>query len=253
MNTPIAQKRVAVISGGTGYVGSAVAVRLAKDGMSVAVLHNSSPESRVQELLTTLEGFSHKAYKCNLQNAGEVTATIDTIEKEMGNIYACVHAAGGMPKPKQLHLSPLEDLKEQFTVNVFGSFNFLSSCATRLKEHKEGILIGITTAGVVTQSNTKARGTYSVVKFAVQGMLVALKEELASSNVRVYSVAPGVMEGGMNSGTPKAFIEIVKHASPTGTITNAMEVADKISYLCSDASIGVTDLTFLMAPETGTA
>jgi len=250
MNTLNTQKRIAVISGGTGYVGFEVAKKLAEDGMSVAILYHTKSKEEVEGMVKTLKADGHHSYVCNLEDADNVKQTLELIEKEMGNIYACIHTAGVIPKPKQLHLSSLKDLQEQFEVNVFGSFNFLMSAATILKEHKQGVIIGIITANVVTQNNTKARGAYSVVKFALQGMLVALKEELKASNVRVYSIAPGVMEGGMNSSTPRAFIEIVRNSSPTKKLTDANEVANKISFLCGDDSINVSELTFLLAPET---
>lgn len=244
------QKRIAVISGGTGYVGFEVARKLADDGMSVAILYHIKTKEEVDQMVKTLKGEGHNAYRCNLEDADNVKQVLEQIEKEMGNIYACIHTAGVIPKPKQLHLSSVKDLQEQFEVNVFGSFNFLIACANLLEEHKQGVIVGITTANVVTQNNTKARGAYSVVKFALQGILVALKEELKSFNIRVYSVAPGVMEGGMNSETPKAFIEIVRHSSPTKTLTSSVDVACKISYLCSDDASDTYELTFLLAPET---
>lgn len=250
MNTSNIQKRIAVISGGTGYVGFEVAKKLADDGMSVAVLYHKKSKEEVEEMMKMLNGEGHHAYVCNLEDADKIKQVLELIEKEMGNIYACIHTAGIIPKPKQLHLSSVKDLQEQFEVNVFGSFNFLIICANLMKEHRQGVIVGITTANVITQVNTKARGAYSVVKFALQGMLVTLKEELKSFNVRVYSIAPGVMEGGMNSSTPRAFIEIVRNSSPTKKLTDANEVANKISFLCSDKSASVSELTFLLAPET---
>lgn len=244
------KKRIAVISGGTGYVGFEVAKKLSNDGMIIAMLYYNTTKDEVSNKLSVLEGKGHRAYSCNLADEDAIKKTVDMIEEEMGDIYACIHTAGVMPKPKQLYLSTSKDLREQFDVNVFGSFNFLSACALKLKDHKKGIIIGITTAGVVTRTNTKARGAYSSIKFALQGMLVALKEELSPYNIRVYSVAPGFMEGGMNSSMPKAFVEIVKNSSPTKMITNASEVAEKISFLCSDNSVNIKELTFLIAPET---
>ncbi len=250
MNKDEVHTRIAVISGAMGYVGFEVAKKLAHEGMQVAMLYHSTSEEVVAEKLGSLVGKGHHAYKCDLQEREQVEDVIASIEKEMGEIYACVHAAGVIPKLKQLHLSSLEDLEEQFDVNIFGSFNFLSACALKLKAHQMGVIVGVTTANVVTNVNTKARGAYSVIKFALQGMLVALKEELNPSNVRVYSVAPGFMAGGMNSVIPKAFVEIVKNSSPSKTLTNASEVAEKISYLISDKAKDVDELTFLIAPET---
>ncbi len=241
--------RVAVISGGMGYVGSVVATRLAKEGMRIALLYHTTSEQAASEALSNLFGGGHVAYKCDVRDAVNTKQVIVRIEDEMGNIYVAIDAAGILPKPKQLSASRIEDVREQFETGVFGSFNFLSACAARLKEHTEGVIIGITTAAVVTSVNTKARGAYSMIKFAIQGLLTAFKEELLVHNVRVYSVAPGVMAGGLNRSTPNAFLDIVRDKSPTKILATAEDVADTVAFLCSDNSRDVTTLTFLIAPE----
>jgi len=241
--------RVAVISGSTGYVGSAVARKLAADGMKIAMLYHPASLETAKVVLKSLPGSGHKAYCCDIEDAVQIAMTVKAIENDLGDIYVCVHAAGEKPERKQLLLSSIEDLRDQFKVNVFGSFNFLSACALRLKEHKRGVMIGITTAGVVVPSAAKSLGAYIPAKYAIQGMLTAFKEELKPYGVRVYSVAPGFMHGGMNSDIPKAFADMIKEKSPTKTLASAEEVANKISFLCSDKAADVTDLTILLAPE----
>lgn len=232
--------RVAVVAGGTGYVGSAIAKRLAADGMRVAALSRSAPA-----------GDAAGAYQCDLRDAAAVTAALARIEAEMGPLAAAVYAAGDMPPRVQLHLASDDDLRAQFETNVFGAFHFFRECAARLKARGQGVLIGITTAAVATPVNTKARGVYSPVKFAQQGILAAFKEELAAAGVRVYSVAPGVMPGGLNSATPQAFLDMVRAKAPGGKLAEGDDVAAAVSYLCSPEGAAFTDLTMLVAPETG--
>lgn len=247
------EQKVAVVSGALGYVGSAISATLASAGFRIAALYHDSSEEDVRTFLAQLPGSGHQAYQCDLEDSVAVGRVLDSVEKECGTPYACIHAAGTLPKRKQLHLSTVEDLREQFEVNVFGSFNFLSACAARLKSAGRGVLIGITTASVVSQTNTKARGAYSPMKFAVQGMLVALREELAPFSVRVYSVAPGVLPGGLNKDTPAAFLDMFKSKSPTKTLASASDVAEVVSSLCSGTSAHTSDLTVLVAPEAETS
>lgn len=214
-------KKVAIVSGGTGYVGSAIVKKLIADGFSVASLYNSPKIAKLNE------------YKCDLRNEDEVRKTIEKIEIDMGEIYACVHTAGTKPDRKQLHLSRTEDLKVQFETNVFGSFNFLSACALKMKKIG-GVVIAITTEGVVNPKATKSLGAYIAAKYALQGMLNAFREELVSNSIRVYSIAPGFMEGGMNKDIPKAFVEMIKKNSPNGSIRQASDIAEIVSSLCKE-------------------
>lgn len=242
-------QKVAVISGAFGYVGSAVARQFIAEGMIVALLYNRSADEKVQDRMKEFSG-QCRAYHCDLADAAAVESIILAIEKDLGAIEVVVHAAGVLPKPKQLHLSSVEDVREQVEENLMTGFIFLSQCARKLKEHKRGVIIGITTAAVVSEVNTRARGTYSVVKFALQGALAALREELAVHGVRVYAIAPGVLPGGMNSATPQAFLEILKGKSATKTLATAEDVATTASFLASDAARSVTTFTILVAPET---
>lgn len=241
--------KVAVISGGTGYVGSATALKLAMQGMRVALVYNRASDKEVSTILAGLSGWGHKAYRCDLTDVSLVNETVDRIENEIGPVYVCVHTAGEKPDRKKLYLSSGDDVRKQFEVNVFGSFNFVSACATRLQNHGEGVIVGITTAGVVSLKSISGLGAYVPAKYALQGILAVLKQELSPYGVRVYSVAPGFMEGGMNSGLPKAFIDIIKDKSPTKTLATASLVAEKVSLLCSSDETGNDTLTVLVAPE----
>lgn len=239
----------AIVSGAFGYVGFEISKKLAQDGMRIALLYHNSTEEVIAQKLTELSGGGHRAYRCDLKNVDEVQRTIDTIEKDMGSLYACVHAAGVKPKRKQLLISSIDDLKEQLEGNVIPSFNFLSLCAKKLKEHGEGVLVGITTVGVVAPKAARSLGAYIPAKYAVQGMLTMLKEELSESSVRVYSVAPGFMHGGMNNDIPKAFADMIQEKNPAKKLTTATDVAEKIAYLCSGGANQEEDLTCIVAQE----
>lgn len=244
------KQKIAVVAGGSGYVGSAVVRQLAADGLRVVVLHRAASTDSVAVLLASV-GEGHRAYPCELEDALQVHRTIRTIEEECGTISIGVYAAGALGPRKPLHLSTAEDLEEAFRKNALSGFNFLCALALRLKEHQNGVLIGITTAAVVYPASARGLGAYVPAKYALQGILATLREELLPAGIRVYSVAPGFMAGGLNSTLPKAFVEIARSSSPTKTLASATDVAARVSFLVSDAGADVGDLTVLIAPELG--
>lgn len=245
----INHRRIAIVSGGMGYLGSAIAHTLAEQGMSVALLYNTTKKEDVQTVVESLPGTSHKAYQCDVCNHKEVQDTVELIEKEMGEIFACVHSAGTKPQRKKLLSSSPQELEEAFLVHGIGGFNFLTTCAKKLQIHKRGVLVGITTVGVVFPEATHFLGGYIPAKYALQGILTMLKEELRESCVRVYSVAPGFMAGGMNSDIPKAFIEVIRGKNKAQTLTTREDVAKKIAYLCSENADTDDALTHVVAAE----
>ena len=150
---------------------------------------------KVQEILASLPGSSHKAYKGDICNYKEMQDAVDLIEKEMGEIFACIHTAGAKPQRKTLLNSSPQELEEAFLAHGIGSFIFFPCVRKYCKKRKRGVIIGITTTGVVFPEATRYLGGYIPAKYALQGILTMLKEELRESCVRVYSVAPGFMEG----------------------------------------------------------
>lgn len=243
------KKRIAVVSGAMGYVGRAVSIRLAEDGLIVVLLYNHSTKDTVNELLDSLSGNGHRSYRCNLQNELEVSKTINQIEKEVGKVYSYINTAGTKPQRKAFLNSDLQEIKDQFEVNTFGSFSFLITCGKKLKEYKKGVIIGVTTLGVIYPEAGRFLGGYLPAKFALQGALSMLKEELGPCGVRVYSVAPGFMPGGMNQDIPESFRNIIREKNLSKKLTSAVDVAEKISYLCSDFSENEKSLTYPVAEE----
>jgi len=236
--------KVALVSGASGYVGWEIARRLAADGLQVALLYNSASGETLAARIKGMNGAGHRAYQCDLSDETSVRAAIESTTRDFGRIDACVHAAWTKPKRKKLSLSTASDLREQIEPNLYGSFNLLSECAAVFKKHGGGVMIGITTESVLHPESAGSLGTYVAAKFALQGMLAAFKAELAVANVAVYSVAPGFMEGGMNSDLPKAFIEMEKRKNPSGALIEPEDVAAVVSRLCTSDSLQNLGLTF---------
>lgn len=243
-------KKVAVISGGFGYVGFVTAKRLVKAGYTVALLYKNTSKEEVTTQMSALLGGGHRAYKCDLTNELEVTDIIHQIEVEQGPISLAVHAAGQKPDRKKLFLTTGEELQAQLQSNVTGSFNFLIQCAKKLKDHSEGVLIGITTIGVLVPEAAKSLGAYIPAKYAVQGMLTMLKDELYPFNVRVYSIAPGFMPEGMNRDIPRAFVQMIESKSVGKNLANAEDIADKVLALTEEVQ-EADSFTIPIAPEYG--
>lgn len=240
--------KVAVISGGMGYVGQEVALQFVKAGIKVALIYNNTTKKEIDIFLKKL-GNGSQAYKCDLAEINQVNSVLNKIEKEMDQIYLCIHTAGIKPIRKQIHLTSKSELDSQMSGAFVSAFNFLSVCTQKLKQNKCGVILAITTIGVLIPGATRSLGAYIPAKFALQGMLTMLKDELSPYNIRVYSVAPGFMDGGMNKDIPQAFKEIIIKNSITKKITSAKEVAKKILTICENQN--ENRLTMPISPEYG--
>src|SRR5438045_3673911 len=117
-------QKVVVVSGGAGYVGSAIVHRLRIEGYAVAPLYKTNkPEAG--------------GYPCDLADVEAVREVLSQIESELGAIYAVVHAAGTMPLQKKLSAISTSELESEIHQDTLPAFTFLSSAAKKLAAHKE--------------------------------------------------------------------------------------------------------------------
>jgi 3-oxoacyl-[acyl-carrier protein] reductase len=225
--------KVVVISGGFGYLGFAIAESFAKEGAKIAIVYNNTFPEVASTKMKSLAGSGHKSYKCNLSVHEDTISLFNAITSDFGAIDICVHAASQKPARKKIIFVTEKEMIEQFEGTIIPSFNFLTTSAKALQE-KGGVIIGITTSGVVVKEATTSMGAYIPAKYAVQGMLVALREELRATSTRVYSVAPGFMEGGMNGDIPKAFVEILRSRSKNKILITKEIVANTVVDICQN-------------------
>jgi 3-oxoacyl-[acyl-carrier protein] reductase len=125
--------RVAIVTGGSGGIGRAVAERLAADGMRVVVHYAGNPErARLAVDAIIAAGGTATAIRADVADEGEVRAHFDETEALYGGVDVVVHAAGIMLLAPLAELS-LDDLDRMHRTNVRGTFVVDQQAARRLR------------------------------------------------------------------------------------------------------------------------
>jgi 3-oxoacyl-[acyl-carrier protein] reductase len=179
--------RVALVTGGTGGIGSSVVERLAQDGFAVAVHYAGNPE-RAEALTAKVRAADGQAITVGGDVADEVAmaAAFDAIEAEFGGIDVVVNTAGIMLLSPIATLD-LADLDRMHRTNIRGTFVISQLAANRLRPG--GALINFSTT--VTRAQFPTYGGYVASKAAVEGMTLILARELRGRDITVNAVAPG--------------------------------------------------------------
>lgn len=244
------KKQIAIITGCTGYLGMRLAQRLAQEGVTIVGLYRSETQIDADAYRASLSGVGHVAYPCDLENATAIENILDTVTRTIGPITISIHTAWSKPERSSLLKCSTESIMSQLVANIPIAATFILTCARYFKQHEHGTIFAITTAGVVTPEATKNMSGYTIAKYALQGLLVELHEELRDSPVQVFSIAPDFMEGGMNKDIPKAFVEIMRHSSPTQTLISPDDVADRIIDILAKGPSASDPMTHLITPHT---
>jgi len=214
-------KKIAVISGGSGFLGKAVARECTAHGFTVIALEKKlNNSSRIPNV---------RYKRADITKEKEVQRVTEEIKKEYGEIFTIIHTASA-PISRTPILSLLfPDFKNQFSVNVFGAFYLFKYFSEILNVN--GSVIGITSSALFSKTAHSKNGSYVSAKFGLHGLLKSLSNE---APFRVYSIDPAFMPGGLNKDIPEPVRDLIIKKSPPEEITSPEEVADAILVLIND-------------------
>lgn len=214
----IQPKHLAIVSGGTGYLGTAIVTELKNAGWRVASLSKSISKS------------NDEVYKCDVTNEEEVHAVLAEIRAAYGPIGACIHAASPSLERVPILSVSTASFDAALSTNVRAAF-FL---AREMVEHmmENAAFIGITTHAI-EPGVLQPHGAYIPAKYALRGFLRALAAETKESGIRVYAVAPSFLPGGLNKDIPQPIQDFLAHKSGTSS-GSPQEISILIKRLCAD-------------------
>ena len=227
--------RRALVTGGSGGIGSAICRRLAADGFDVVVHSNRQPVA-AQELAGEIIAAGGRAQAC-IFDVTDGPGTAQALEKllDEGPIQVIVNNAGihddavfpGM-QPAQWH--------RVIDVSLHGFFNVTQPLVMPMVRTRWGRIINITSVAGI--AGNRGQVNYSAAKGALHAATKTLSLELASRGITVNSVAPGIIETGMSGAAfdAKAIAQLV----PVKRAGRPEEVAGLVAYLASDEAAYIT-------------
>lgn len=230
--------KTVLVTGGSRGIGKAISKTFAKDGYNVLINFNKS-ENEVKELYTVLEekGFSVKLFKADISNREEVENMIDYCIKEFGGLDVLINNAG-ISQDKLFTDITDEDWDNMMNINLKGSFYCSQTALKYMISEKKGNIINISSIWGISGASCEVH--YSVSKAGIIGMTKALAKEVAPSNIRVNSIAPGVINTDMLSEYNEDEIDVLVEETPLMRLGTPEDIANCAIFLASDKSSFIT-------------
>jgi len=232
--------RVGLVTGAGGGIGRAIARRLAREGMAVAVLDRDG--AAAEAVAAEIGGL---AVTADVTSEGEVGGAVEAVLARLGQIDLLVNNAGVAWMGPALEM-PLEALRAMLRVNVEGVFIVSRAVLPHMSARRSGSVVNL--ASWAGKTGNAYFAGYSASKFAVIGLTQALAREMAPHGVRVNAICPGiVVETAMRTaieaqqrqyGLPETSER--EKSIPTGRVSVPEDVANIAAFLASDEASYMT-------------
>lgn len=230
--------QVALVTGASGGIGAAIAVRLALEEAKVVVNYNSGAASAkkiVAEI--TASGGEAIALKADVSDGSQVASMIELVMDRWQRIDILVNNAG-IRKDKLLMRLPEADWDSVINVNLRSAYLCSKAVLPHMVRQRSGRIICI--SSVVGLSGNPGQANYAASKSGLIGLTKTIAREVASRNITANALAPGYIVTKMVDDIPEELKSQILSNIPLHRFGSADDVASLVAFLSSSEAAYIT-------------
>ena len=230
------EKKVILITGASRGIGRALAYGLAQDDSNIIIANYNKSEDKANELKDELvsNGKNIETYKADVSKRNEVEDMVSFVINKYGKIDVLINNAG-ISFVKMFTDVSDEDWNYVINTNLYSVFVTSQEVAKNMISRKSGVIINISSIfGVIGAS---CESIYSVTKAGIDAMTKSLAKEFSYSNIRVNSIAPGLIDTEMNNDLSEDDIKALEEEIPLGRMGRPEELVLTVKMLIENTYI----------------
>ena len=244
------QRRVAIVTGAARGIGAAIAIRLASDGMDVAVIDLDETTTQTTVEAVRAVGARSVGVGADVADSEAVRIAVERVTAELGAPTVLVNNAGILRDNLIFKMSD-DDWDAVMSVHLRGAFLMTRAVQRHQVEAKYGRIVNLSSTSAL---GNRGQANYSAAKAGLQGFTKTLAIELGRYNVTANAIAPGFIATDMLRATAERigvpFEDYLAGAAkeiPVGRVGQPDDIAAAAAFFCSDAASFVSGQVLYVA------
>lgn len=224
--------KVVIVTGASRGIGKEIAKELAKKEYTVIANYNKS-EKKAQELKEELEKENIKIdiFKADISKRNEAQELVAYTINKYGKIDVLINNAG-ISQIKEFTQITDENWNNMLNTNLNSVFYMTQETCKNMIHNKKGCIINISSIWGVVGASCEVH--YSVSKAGIDAMTKSLAKEMGPSNIRINSIAPGIINTEMNRNLSEEEINNIQEEIPLEKIGKAQDIERCVEWLIED-------------------
>lgn len=229
--------RVALVTGGTGGIGTAICRRLAQAGHRVATNFRNEAKARDWQARMHDAGIEVALAHGDVSTAEDAEAMVREVERQLGPVEILVNNAG-ITRDTTFHRMTPQQWNEVICTNLNSCFNVTRPVIEGMRERRWGRIIQI--SSINGQKGQYGQANYAAAKAGMHGFTISLAQENAKFGVTVNTVSPGYIGTDMVMAVPEDVRNKIVAQIPTGRLGEPDEIAYAVSFFIPDEAAWIT-------------
>ena len=229
--------RVALVTGGTGGIGTAICKKLADMGHKVATNYRNEEKTLAWQQQMREQGYDVTIVKGDVSSPEEAEALVREVEAKLGPVDILVNNAG-ITRDTTFHRMNPQHWNDVINTNLNSVFNMTRPVIEGMRDRKWGRVIQISSINGLKGQYGQAN--YAAAKAGMHGFTISLARENAKIGITVNTVSPGYVATDMVMAVPEEVRAKIAADIPTGRLGKPEEIAYAVGFLVDEQAAWIT-------------
>ena len=229
--------RVALVTGGTGGIGTAIVQRLVREGHRVASNYRDAGKAEAWRQKMIAAGYPVTLVPGDVGDPDSTADMVRAIEKALGPVEILVNNAG-ITRDTTFHKMSYQQWMDVVNTNLNACFNVTRPVIESMRERKWGRIVQI--SSINGQKGQYGQANYAAAKAGMHGFTISLAQENARFGITVNTVSPGYVATDMVMAVPEDVRAKIVAQIPAGRLGKPEEIAYAVNFFLSEEAAWIT-------------